>query len=121
MGTRETRGGPVRAKRTGLGERLNPGNTQGVAFTQHGEVPSDAGQHISVRKVGAPFFLTGMRARRGGGWRLMWLWSRRGSQWVIEQELNFKQRARVRPMLGTRLLKSRGFRLRTLPKLFEDA
>src|SRR5215469_11526255 len=38
-------------------------------------------------KVKAPFVLTRMRDWRGRGRRYAWLWSRRGKEWVIEQEL----------------------------------
>jgi hypothetical protein len=40
-------------------------------------------------KLKAPFLLTRMRDWRGRGRRCAWLWSRRGKEWVIEQELYF--------------------------------
>jgi hypothetical protein len=38
-------------------------------------------------KLKAPFLLTRMRDWRGRGRRCAWLWSRRGKEWVVEQEL----------------------------------
>ena len=38
-------------------------------------------------KLKVPFLLTRMRDWRGRGRRCAWLWSRRGKEWVVEQEL----------------------------------
>ena len=45
------------------------------------------GRKDSLRKVKAPFVLTTMN-QRGKSW-LLWVWSRRGSQWTVDQELRF--------------------------------
>ena len=45
------------------------------------------GRKNSVRKVKAPFVLTTMNQR--GKSSLFWVWSRRGSQWTVDQELRF--------------------------------
>ena len=41
----------------------------------------------SLRKIRAPFRLTTMNQRGKG--LLFWVWSRRGSQWTVDQELRF--------------------------------
>ena len=50
-------------------------------------VEESKGRKNSVRKVKAPFRLTTMNQR--GKSSLIWVWSRRGSQWTVDQELRF--------------------------------
>ena len=50
-------------------------------------VEESKGRKNSVRKVKAPFRLTTMNQR--GKSSLFWVWSRRGSQWTVDQELRF--------------------------------
>ena len=50
-------------------------------------VEESKGRKNSVRKVKAPFVLTTMS--QGGKGSLFWVWSRRGSQWTVDQELRF--------------------------------
>jgi hypothetical protein len=45
------------------------------------------GRKNSLPKVKAPFVLTTMNQRGQGS--LIWVWSRRGSQWTVDQELRF--------------------------------
>lgn len=45
------------------------------------------GRKNSLPKVKAPFRLTTMN-RHGKG-QMIWVWSRRGSQWTVDQELRF--------------------------------
>lgn len=53
----------------------------------HSRVSCEIVQPRPVYKVKAPFVLTRMRGWRGRGCRYAWLWSRRGKEWAIEQEL----------------------------------
>jgi hypothetical protein len=50
-------------------------------------VEESKGRKNSVRKVKAPFVLTTMNQR--GKSSLFWVWSRRRSQWAVDQELRF--------------------------------
>jgi len=50
-------------------------------------VSESNGRKNSLRKVKAPFHLTAMS--QGGKGLLIWVWSRRGSQWTVDQELRF--------------------------------
>jgi hypothetical protein len=50
-------------------------------------VNESSGRKNSLRKVKAPFVLTTMNQR--GKSSLIWVWSRRGSQWTVDQELRF--------------------------------
>jgi hypothetical protein len=50
-------------------------------------VNESSGRKNSLRKVKAPFVLTTMNQR--GKSPLFWVWSRRGSQWTVDQELRF--------------------------------
>jgi hypothetical protein len=50
-------------------------------------VNESSGRKNSVRKVKAPFVLTTMS--QGGKSSLIWVWSRRESQWTVDQELRF--------------------------------
>jgi hypothetical protein len=45
------------------------------------------GRNNSLPKVKPPFRLTTMNQRGQGS--LFWVWSRRGSQWTVDQELRF--------------------------------
>jgi len=45
------------------------------------------GRKNSLPKIKAPFRLTTMNQRGQGS--LIWVWSRRGSQWTVDQELRF--------------------------------
>jgi hypothetical protein len=45
------------------------------------------GRKNSLPKIKAPFRLTTMNQR--GQSSLIWVWSRRGSQWTVDQELRF--------------------------------
>ena len=45
------------------------------------------GRKNCLPKVKAPFRLTAMS--QGGKSLLFWVWSRRGSQWTVDQELRF--------------------------------
>jgi len=45
------------------------------------------GRKNSLRKIMAPFRLTTMS--QGDKCSLIWVWSRRGSQWTVDQELRF--------------------------------
>lgn len=51
--------------------------------------PADesAGRETSRLKITAPFRLTTMNQR--GKSLLMWVWSRRGKEWKVDQELRF--------------------------------
>ena len=50
--------------------------------------PSESnGRKKSLPKIKAPFRLTTMNQR--GKSALIWVWSRRGSQWTVDQELRF--------------------------------
>jgi hypothetical protein len=53
----------------------------------HSRVSCEIVRARPAYKVKAPFVLTRMRDWRGRGRRYAWLWSRRGKEWVIEQEL----------------------------------
>lgn len=44
-------------------------------------------RQTSVFRVKAPYHLTRMRGWRGNGQKQVWLWSLRGKDWVVEQEL----------------------------------
>lgn len=48
----------------------------------------DSRQNFPVFRVRAPFYVTRMRDWRGNGQKQVWLWSRRGKGWVIDQELH---------------------------------
>ena len=50
-------------------------------------IEESSGRKNSLRKVKAPFVLTTMNQR--GKNPLIWVWSRRGSQWTVDQELRF--------------------------------
>lgn len=50
-------------------------------------IPESAGRKNSVPKVKAPFRLTTMNQR--GKCLLMWVWSLRGKEWTVDQELRF--------------------------------
>jgi len=50
-------------------------------------VEESKGRKNSRPKVKAPFVLTRMNNRAQGS--LFWVWSRRGSQWTVDQELRF--------------------------------
>ena len=45
------------------------------------------GRKNSLTKIKAPFRLTTMNQR--GSCSLFWVWSRRGSEWTVDQELRF--------------------------------
>jgi hypothetical protein len=45
------------------------------------------GRENSLPKVKAPFVLTGMSHPRKP--LLIWVWSRRGKRWMVDQELRF--------------------------------
>ena len=45
------------------------------------------GRKKSLPKVKAPFHLTTMNQR--GKCLLIWVWSRRGKQWTVDQEMRF--------------------------------
>jgi hypothetical protein len=52
------------------------------------EVLPGQGQACPATRIKAPFQLTKMKGFTGGqGRRLIWLWSRRGSSWVVDQEM----------------------------------
>ena len=85
----ETHGGILILERTGPGVCPDlPGVSRGP-FTRYPTEPpsSSIRQSLALRKVRAPFFLTRMRNWRKQGRKQMWLWSLRGSAWVIDQEL----------------------------------
>ena len=50
-------------------------------------VEESKGRKNSLRRVKAPFLLTTMNQR--GKSPVIWVWSRRGSQWTVDQELRF--------------------------------
>jgi hypothetical protein len=50
-------------------------------------IDESRGRKKSVCKVKAPFVLTTMNQR--GQSPVIWVWSRRGSQWTVDQELRF--------------------------------
>ena len=83
----ETRGGIL--ERTRLGVCPDLPRVSCGPFTRYPIEPpsSSVSQSLAVRKVRAPFFLTRMRNWRKQGRKQMWLWSLRGSAWVIDQEL----------------------------------
>ena len=53
----------------------------------HSRVSCEIVRPRPAYKVKAPFVVTRMRGWRGRGCRYAWLWSRRGKEWAIEQEL----------------------------------
>jgi hypothetical protein len=58
-----------------------------MSITLPRPVEESKGRKNSLRKVKAPFLLTTMNQR--GKSSLIWVWSRRGSQWTVDQELRF--------------------------------
>ena len=58
-----------------------------MSITLPRPVEESKGRKNSLRKVKAPFLLTTMNQRGQGS--LFWVWSRRGSQWTVDQELRF--------------------------------
>lgn len=50
-------------------------------------VNESSGGKNFLRKIKAPFRLTAMNQR--GKTSLIWVWSRRGTQWTVDQELRF--------------------------------
>jgi hypothetical protein len=100
MGAGETHGEIPKVERASRGKR--PKRRVGTSILRtHGprNPPSfRASPSPSVRRVRAPFFLTEMRDLPEGRTQ-MWLWSLRGKEWVIDQELYLEQGSQIPPPL----------------------
>ena len=87
---RETRGGILAIERYGPCGRHVACGRQAKLLASHTNEARFARvrQSLFIRRVRAPFFLTGMRDYSPElGLKQMWLWSLRGAEWVIDQEL----------------------------------
>jgi hypothetical protein len=81
-----------------------PGETHGdtlalprlAAYANTELLPGIPQRHIF--RVKAPFHLTKMRGWTGSGCKQVWLWSRHGKEWVIDQDLYLGRDRQGRPL-----------------------
>ena len=83
-------------------------STIGVEAFPTGMLPKAASSASRVRgRVKAPFAITTMKDDRFG--TLLWVWARRGRQWIVGQELrvpvasNLEEHVREGPIIGSNL------------------
>lgn len=101
MTGRETHGGTLTLQCANDAEYPSPRDEAKVSLSnqlgvQHFPAPP---QERAVFRVKAPFLLTRMRDWRGLGRKQTWLWSRRGREWVIDQELYLGRTQAQKPLV----------------------